>query len=193
MRCLLLLLLFLACHIVLPSANVVESAAAQLAADAKTAKAVAVGRYWSSHTNASRQHSQHLRVSWWQSPVILREVQRRVSGDPNTSFAQFFRQEIVQVITQYTNENSPTRLTCLCRTNLLSRMHACNLNEYSVAATRNPSTELCRWEVGTASSSCSWSAWAWCTRCSAPTSQSSGQSERLTSLVLGTESYINSQ
>jgi len=43
-----------------------------------------VGEYWS-------QPEPHIR-SWWQSPVVLAELRRRVTGDPQKSFEEYFRE-----------------------------------------------------------------------------------------------------
>jgi SAM-dependent methyltransferase len=43
-----------------------------------------VGDYWS-------QPEPHIR-SWWQSPVVLAELRRRVTGDPQQSFEEHFRE-----------------------------------------------------------------------------------------------------
>ncbi|HEY7961928.1 MAG TPA: class I SAM-dependent methyltransferase, partial [Solirubrobacteraceae bacterium] len=46
--------------------------------------AAQVGDYWG-------QRETNIR-SWWQSPVVLSELRRRVTGDPEQSFEQYFRE-----------------------------------------------------------------------------------------------------
>ena len=60
-------------------------------------RAQAVAKYWSAMANKTRgsHHHHQQRVSWWQSPVIMAEVRRRVSGNESTTFAQYFKSEIV--------------------------------------------------------------------------------------------------
>ena len=59
-------------------------------------RANAVANYWSVQANISRHNHHHKhRVSWWQSPVIMAEVRRRATGDENTTFAQYFKSEMV--------------------------------------------------------------------------------------------------
>ena len=59
-------------------------------------RANVVARYWSTQANISRHTRHHQqRVSWWQSPVIMAEVRRRVTGNENTTFAQYFKSEMV--------------------------------------------------------------------------------------------------
>jgi SAM-dependent methyltransferase len=43
-----------------------------------------VGEYWG-------QREPHIR-SWWQSPIVVAEIQRRVTGDPAKSFEEYFRE-----------------------------------------------------------------------------------------------------